>query len=68
MGAQTTLHCAYMDFEQLTNGGYFKDCKIQPLKSIGKINFAKQMINFTKELIVKNNIVQGNNDVMKILE
>ena len=64
MGAQTTLHCAYMNFEELTNGGYFVDCHIEPLKNIGKLEYAKKMINFTKKLIEKNNIVKGNENIM----
>ena len=65
MGAQTTLHCAYMNFEELINGGYYVDCHFQALKEIGKIQYAKKMINFTKMLIEKNNIVNGNEEVMK---
>jgi len=28
MGAQTTLHCAYLNREDFLNGGYYKDCNI----------------------------------------
>ena len=65
MGAQTTLHCAYMNFEELTNGSYFVDCHIEPLKNIGKIESAKKMIHFTQMLIQKNDIVKGNENIMK---
>jgi len=36
MGAQTTLHLVYMDFDKIENGGYYSDCnlsKVSPFAS-----------------------------------
>ena len=57
-----------MNFEELINGGYYVDCHFQALRDIGKIKYAKKMMNFTKMLIEKNDIVKGNNDIMKFFE
>ena len=68
MGAQTTLHCAYMKWEELVNGGYYRDCRYEPLKKIGLLENAKKTINFDKWIIEKNDIVKQDNDVMKIFD
>jgi len=64
MGAQTHLHCCYMDFEKLKQGGYYRDCHEETLKEIGTLKYAKKMMQFTKEIIVKNNTVKGDQKVM----
>ena len=64
MGAQTHLHCCYMDFEKLKQGGYYRDCHEETLKEIGTLKYAKKMMEFTKEVIVKNNTVKGDQKVM----
>ena len=67
MGAQTTLHCCYMGFERLSNGGFYRDCQNEKLKPIGLLKNAIKIIDFDKEIIEKNNIVKGDKKVMKIL-
>ena len=68
MGAQTTLHCCYVDFEKLVNGGFYRDCQSDKIKSIGLLKNAKKLIAFDKELLEKYNIVKGDKNVMKIFE
>jgi hypothetical protein len=64
MGAQTHLHCCYMDFDKLKQGGYYRDCHEETLKEIGTLKYAKKMMEFTKEVLVKNNTVKGDQKVM----
>jgi NAD(P)-dependent dehydrogenase (short-subunit alcohol dehydrogenase family) len=68
MGAQTTLHCCYMEWEKLSNGGYYRDCHYEQLKSIGLLNNAQKTIAFDKIIIEKNNIVKGDKRVMQIFK
>ena len=68
MGAQTTLHCCYMKWEKLINGGYYRDCHYEKLKPIGLLGNAKRLIDFDKSIIEKNNIVKGNKKVMQIFK
>lgn len=66
MGAQTTLHCAYMPYKELINGAYYRDCHYEQLIPIGLLNNAKKTISFDKLIIEKNNIVKGNKKIMEI--
>ncbi len=66
MGAQTTLHCAYMEYEKLTNKGYYRDCHYERLIKIGLLENAQKLIAFDKAIIEKNNIVKGDKKVMQI--
>ena len=68
MGAQTTLHCCYMEWEKLSNGGYYRDCHYEQLKSIGLLENAQKLIAFDKAIIEKNNIVKGDKKVMQIFK
>lgn len=68
MGAQTTLHCCYMEWEQLSNGGYYRDCHYERLKSIGLLHNAQKLMAFDKAIIEKNNIVKGDKKVMEIFQ
>ena len=68
MGAQTTLHCCYMEWEKLSNGGYYRDCHYEQLKSIGLLDNAQKLIAFDKAIIEKNNIVKGDKRVMQIFK
>ena len=68
MGAQTTLHCCYMEWEQLSNGGYYRDCHYEQLKSIGLLENAQKLIAFDKKKKKKNNIVKGDKKVMQIFK
>ena len=68
MGAQTTLHCCYMDFEKLSNGGFYRDCQFEKIKSIGELKNAKKLIRFDKYIIETYNIVKGDKKVMKLFK
>ena len=68
MGAQTTLHCCYMECEKLSNGGYYNNCRYEQLWSIGLLNNAQKLIAFDKAIIEKNNIVKGDKRVMQIFK
>ena len=68
MGAQTTLHCCYMEWEKLSNGGYYRDCHYEQLTSIGLLDNAQKLMAFDKAIIEKNNIVKGDKKVMQIFK
>ena len=68
MGAQTTLHCCYMEWEKLSNGGYYNNCRYEQRWSIGLLNNAQKLIAFDKAIIEKNNIVKGDKRVMQIFK
>ena len=68
MGAQTTLHCCYMEWEKLSNGGYYRDCHYEQLTRIGLLKNAQKLIAFDKAIIEKNNIVKGDKKVMQIFK
>jgi len=54
MGAQTTLHLAYMDFIRLNSGAYFADCQEEKLTKIGSNREnVREFMNYTKNLIEK---------------
>lgn len=66
MGAQTHLHTSYMKYEELENGGYYRDCHIEELKPIAT-NFGnvQKMMDFTKTLLVKNGICGEHKGILK---
>ena len=68
IGAQTTLHCCYMEWEMLSKGGYYRDCHYEQLTSIGLLDNAQKLIAFDKAIIEKNNIVKGDKRVMQIFK
>ena len=68
MGAQTTLHCCYLEWEKLSHGGYYRDCHYEKLKPIGLLHNARKLISFDKAIIEKNNIVKNNSKVMRIFK
>lgn len=68
MGAQTSLHLSYMNWDDIVNGAYYKDCHFENMKEIGKIQNAKKMIEFTQELIAKNDIVKKDQKILKLFE
>ena len=68
MGAQTTLHCCYMEWEELSNGGYYRDCHYEKLIKIGLLDNAQKLMAFDKAIIEKNNIVKGDKRVMQIFK
>ena len=68
MGAQTTLHCCYMEWEKLSNGGYYRDCHYEKLSSIGLLDNAQKLIAFDKAILEKNDIVKKDKRVMQIFK
>ena len=65
MGCQTTLHYCYMEWEKLSNGGYYRDCHYEQLRPIGLLEKAQKLISFDKDIIENNNIVKEDKKVMK---
>ena len=54
MGAQTTVYLAYEDNENITNGGYYKDCaELEPEGIVHNQGMDKRVMNYTKNLIEK---------------
>ena len=66
MGAQTCLNCCYNDYEELINGGYYKDCHFEKLGKIANLNNSKKIMEFTKSIIIKNNFVKNNFEILKM--
>lgn len=55
MGSQTTLHVAYLDYDQLNSGDYFSNCSVEKLKELAKNqDRIDEMMNFTKKQILMN--------------
>jgi retinol dehydrogenase-12 len=55
MGAQTTLHLAYMDFDKMNSGAYYSNCSEEKLKDFATDRERiEEYMNFTKKQIVKN--------------
>jgi hypothetical protein len=57
-----------MEWEKLSNGGYYRDCHYEQLTSIGLLDNAQKLIAFDKAIIEKNNIVKGDKRVMQIFK
>jgi len=56
MGAQTTLHLAYIDYDEMNSGAYFSDCKEEKLGELpSDQKTCIQFMKYTRDLI-KNNI------------
>ena len=66
MGAQTILNCCFIDYEDLINGGYYKDCHSEKLENIANLIYAKKIMEFTHNIIVRNNFVNNDLNVLKI--
>jgi retinol dehydrogenase-12 len=55
MGAQTTLHVAYLDYNLLNSGAFFIDCREENTSRVASDpNNMVKMMEFTKEVITKN--------------
>lgn len=55
VGAQTTLHIAYMEYDSLTSGAYFRDCREYKIKEMHyNIDKRNEFINFTEKILKKN--------------
>jgi retinol dehydrogenase-13 len=55
VGAQTTLHIAYMDYDELKSGVYFRDCREYKIKEVhGNRDKRNEFINFTEKILKKN--------------
>ena len=55
MGAQTTLHLAYIDFNEMKSGAYYSNCSEEKLKDFATDRERiDEFMNFTKKQIVRN--------------
>ena len=55
VGAQTTLHIAYMDYDDLNSGAYFNNCKQEKLDKLpSDKEKCEEFMNFTERLILNN--------------
>lgn len=54
MGAQTTLNACYIDYDQLSNGGLYKDCREEHLTPMASQDNVNKMMQFTDVIIQKN--------------
>ena len=55
MGAQTTLHVAYLDYNDIPSGAFFNHCKVEELTNIGQnLQNVTKFMQHTKDLITKN--------------
>jgi retinol dehydrogenase 12 len=53
MGAQTTLHVAYLNYDLLNSGDYFSNCSVEKLKDFARDqNRIDEMMSFTKKQIL----------------
>ena len=68
MGAQTHLHACYIDYDNLVNGGYYKDCQHEILKPIARKENAFKLMNFTEQILLKNNIVKNNEQIVQFFK
>jgi len=72
MGAQTTLHCAYIDRKKFVNGGYYLDCKeYRKHGIIRKYDMEKKIHKMTYEAVASNKIFEENksdNDFVDFME
>lgn len=59
MGAQTTLHCAYLDRNKIVNGGYYSDChEKKTFPVIRKYDLEKTIHKMSYEAVANNNIFE----------
>lgn len=55
MGAQTTLHCCYIDFYNLINGGYYTNCRLDKISQLAMDDSArKRFMEYSLKLIAMN--------------
>lgn len=51
-GAQTSLHCSYMDYEDLISGGYYANCKLtKTAKILNDEEICMKIIKKTNEIV-----------------
>lgn len=66
MGAQTTLHCCYLNTDLLENGAYYSDCKVsKTYDQIRNFELDKNIRKITYEA-VKNSVIYKENQKDKI--
>jgi len=54
-GAQSSLHCCYLDFKDLLSGAYYSDCKLGKLSRLAKDKKIRDMVmEYTFEILNKN--------------
>jgi len=63
MGAQTTLHCSYLDRAKFNNGGYYSDCKECNKDSIiRKFDLEKKINKMSYEAVVSSVVYEENKE------
>lgn len=51
-GAQSSLHCCYLDFENFVSGAYYSDCKVGNLSCLAKDKTIRDaFVKYTKEFL-----------------
>ena len=54
-GAQSTLHCCYLEFNELLNGAYYSDCKVGRLAKVAKDKDIRDLIvKYTADTLKSN--------------
>jgi NAD(P)-dependent dehydrogenase (short-subunit alcohol dehydrogenase family) len=55
MGAQTQLHCAYLEYNEMNSGAYFNNCKVEKLDEFAESRENRDMfMHFVKNMVMKN--------------
>ena len=68
MGAQTTLHLCYIDYNSLINGGYYSDCKLDKISNLASNNeLRKAYMQYTLNLLKTriSDLPEDLNDIIK---
>ncbi len=56
-GAQSSLHCCYLDFNELCSGAYYSDCKIGKLSALARdTSMRNKFVDYSYDLLRKNNV------------
>jgi retinol dehydrogenase 12 len=51
-GAQTSLHCVYLNFEDMVSGAYYSDCKLGKMSSLAKDKTIRDaIVKYTKDFL-----------------
>lgn len=67
MGAQTTLHVVYMDYDKLNSGAYFDDCKEVKLNDVARSEQNMWKLSQKVSELVENNMKRVPEEVKEFL-